>query len=185
MNENRRMTLDEGMKLAYRVSDWMKIIDPNQDDLIDAHEVPFSRLGDESDYLNLRFKNVYNAIKYVFDNWDEHDVVELSKQVEEISEKLNQKCGFVFGDGDYWHEHKNDVYSAGTIIVNTSQDIPMVKIADGYNTVLSLPFINENYGAVLKHIADTTVHITQEEREKWNNKFDVSVNGETLVFTKG
>lgn len=185
MNEGRRMTLDEGMRLAYRVSDWMKIIDPNQDDLIDAHEVPFSHFNDDTDYLNKRFKNVYNAIKYIFDNWDEHDIVKLGEQVQEISEKLSQKCEFIFGDGNYWYEHKDEVYSAGTIIVNTSQNVPMVKISDGMSSVLSLPFINENYGAVLEHIANTEVHITQKEREKWNNKFDVDVKGERLIFTKG
>ena len=60
------------------------------------------------------------------------------------------------------------------------KDIPAFKIGDGQAYLVDIPFTDV---AIQAHIADTTVHITQEEREYWNAKTRVVFDGETMIFT--
>lgn len=50
------------------------------------------------------------------------------------------------------------------------ENIPGVKIGTGNAYIIDLPFIDAKYA---QHIADTAIHITQTEREFWNNKVTV------------
>ena len=62
--------------------------------------------------------------------------------------------------------------------------IPGVKIGDGNAYVADLPFQDEAY---FEHIFNTEIHITQEEREFWNNKVTCYIeteNPNNLIFTK-
>lgn len=57
------------------------------------------------------------------------------------------------------------------------------KIGDGLAYVVDLPFTDTLYA---RHIEDTTIHITQTEREFWNNKNRAYVNlnnPENLILT--
>ena len=57
--------------------------------------------------------------------------------------------------------------------------IPAVKIGDGLAFVVDLPFLSDETRDILaEHIYNRTVHITQEERDAWNEK--VSCDTETL-----
>ena len=47
------------------------------------------------------------------------------------------------------------------------ENVPGVKIGTGNAYIVDLPFIDAEYA---KHIADMAIHITQAEREFWNNK---------------
>ena len=60
------------------------------------------------------------------------------------------------------------------------KDIPRFKIGDGQAYLIDLPFIDAQIQA---HIADTTIHITQEEREYWNAKSRIIQDGEMLIIT--
>ena len=65
-----------------------------------------------------------------------------------------------------------------------NQYVPGIKIGDGNAHVVDLPFQDED---ILTHIINTQIHITQEEREFWNNKVTCYINAEspnTLIFTK-
>lgn len=45
-------------------------------------------------------------------------------------------------------------------------DVPGIKIGDGQAYVVDLPFLDSLY---IDHINNTDIHITQEERVKWNS----------------
>jgi hypothetical protein len=55
-------------------------------------------------------------------------------------------------------------------------------VGDGQTLLKDLPFTDMVY---YDHISDPIVHITQEEREFWNNKVSCSIDGETIKFTTG
>ena len=69
-------------------------------------------------------------------------------------------------------------------LVNDAEDVPGIKIGTGNAFVLDLPFIDIKYA---RHIADNVIHITQEEREFWNNKvtaFIAPEQSDRLVLSK-
>lgn len=80
----------------------------------------------------------------------------------------------------YWDSVGDTVPSAATIIVYSDYMVteiggeqvvvPGVKIADGVRDIASLPFITDFVMAIIQnHINNTEIHITQEERDRWNN----------------
>lgn len=80
----------------------------------------------------------------------------------------------------YWESVGDTIPSAATIIVYADYKvveidgvpvtIPGVKIADGIRDIATLPFITDFIMIELQdHINNTEIHITQEERERWNN----------------
>ena len=63
------------------------------------------------------------------------------------------------------------------------RNIPGIKIGDGLAYVIDLPFLSEPYDT---HILNTIIHVTQKEKDFWNNKFRCYMNEEdieNLVFT--
>lgn len=60
------------------------------------------------------------------------------------------------------------------------EDIAGVKIGDGTSYLIDLPFLDEPFQ---EHIKDQTIHVTQAEKEFWNNKNRAIVTGENLVLT--
>ena len=63
-------------------------------------------------------------------------------------------------------------------------NIPGIKIGDGLGYLIDAPFLDAN---MQKHILDNIIHITQQEREFWNNKvtaFLSEISNETLILTK-
>lgn len=64
------------------------------------------------------------------------------------------------------------------------RNIAGFKIGDGNAYLIDAPFTDE---ATWEHIEDRVIHITQEEREKWNNKVTCylsEVQDDTLIFSK-
>lgn len=64
------------------------------------------------------------------------------------------------------------------------QNIPGMKIGDGNAYLIDLPFTDAVYAS---HIADKIIHITQEERDKWNNKVTCYIDpshDKKLIFSK-
>lgn len=62
------------------------------------------------------------------------------------------------------------------------KNIPGIKIGDGLAYVVDLPFVDTIY---MKHITDTDIHITAEERTKWNKAItaDAKSTDENLVLS--
>ena len=85
------------------------------------------------------------------------------------------------------------IYTDYDVITDNSgnrTNVPALKIGDGTTRVIDLPFLC-SYDPQLAqsfedHINNMTVHITQAERDFWNNKvraYKSEVQDETLVLT--
>ena len=86
-----------------------------------------------------------------------------------------------------WATRIDYVPPEGEIIVYSDQfldsggqvPIPAIKIGDGMAYVVDLPFLSDETRDILAdHIHNTVIHITQEERDAWNEK--VSCDTEEL-----
>ena len=61
--------------------------------------------------------------------------------------------------------------------------IPGIKIGDGLAYLIDLPFTDSE---LIDHINNTTIHVTAEEKNFWNNKNRVFISPqdeENLIFT--
>lgn len=96
-----------------------------------------------------------------------------------------------------WNERIQYIPQANRIIVYSDKEVidgipvPGIKIADGLSYVVDLPFvgdeISDNFMRVLEeHVNDKTMHITEEERRKWDNKINYEMNdeAETLIINR-
>lgn len=92
----------------------------------------------------------------------------------------------------YWSEQITFIPDEGQFIIYSDhnqvdgKDIPGIKIGDGKAYGVDLPFISDQFALssdLLTHINDTTAHVTQEERNAWNNKVRCYVEDDNLTFT--
>ena len=75
---------------------------------------------------------------------------------------------------DYSHDEKGN-------------PIPAIKVGDGGAFVADLPFVNDDIRLdLLSHINDRVAHVTDEEREFWNNKlnYEYDVGTENLILNR-
>lgn len=64
--------------------------------------------------------------------------------------------------------------------------IPGIKIGDGMSYLIDMPFVAGNDEVIEQHILNNTIHVTEEDKESWNNKWRGYVdeaNPTVLVFT--
>ena len=95
-----------------------------------------------------------------------------------------------YGTTQFWNEKPTLIATRGAIYVYSdhskdpdNKDIPAIKIGDGTSYLIDMPFTDDAYA---RHILDIVVHITQEEREFWNNKVTSYINknnAQNIVFT--
>ena len=88
-----------------------------------------------------------------------------------------------------WEEKASTISKKGTIYIYSdydktedNKDIAGIKIGNGAY-LGDVQFIDIKYN---EHIANKIIHITQEERIKWNNKvrcYMNDVDGENIIFT--
>lgn len=58
--------------------------------------------------------------------------------------------------------------------------VPGIKIGDGLAYLIDIPFVD---AVMQEHIANTVIHVTQAEKDYWNNKCSVAyVGNETIQF---
>lgn len=79
---------------------------------------------------------------------------------------------------------ENIVYVYSNQYTVDGASIPGFKIGDGTSYLIDMPF---NDDIMARHIADTNIHVTLEEKECWNNKVTCFIDAndlENLVFTK-
>lgn len=91
---------------------------------------------------------------------------------------------------EYWNNQPSLITIKGAVYVYTDyekdgegNDVPGLKVGDGLGYLIDAPFTSDPY---YNHIRNNFIHITPEEREKWNNKVRcyIDVNDiEKLVFT--
>lgn len=93
-----------------------------------------------------------------------------------------------------WNSQVHLISASRTIYVYTDHlqeedgegntiSVPGLKVGDGKAYLIDLPFTDD---PMIKHIADASIHVTQEEKEFWNNKVRVyqsQMDPEKIVFT--
>ena len=69
-------------------------------------------------------------------------------------------------------------------MTDDGKPIPGFKVGDGLGYLIDAPF---NDDLAIQHIADTSIHVTDAEKEFWNNKVTAYIdatNIENLILTK-
>ena len=133
--------------------------------------------------------------KAIFDALPELIVQRYNSALDDISEAIDElneegakvKCNTTAG----WNSQIDLVAEEGVVYVYTdyllnedNEPIPAFKVGDGLAYLIDIPF-NEDINS--KHIQNTNIHITNDEREYWNNKVTVYLDVnylEELVFSK-
>lgn len=73
---------------------------------------------------------------------------------------------------------------------NEDQDfyIPGIKLGDGKTYLIDLPFLNNINSdidkQILQHVKNKDIHITSQQRLFWNNKLNLTMDNENLVFNR-
>jgi hypothetical protein len=99
-----------------------------------------------------------------------------------------------------WNSNPQYLPKAGEICIYTDymtiQDdmgndvtYPGIKIGDGNSYLIDMPFVGDDTRYLLlrrlqEHENDAVVHVTQQDRDFWDNKLNYDVNGETLILTR-
>lgn len=88
-----------------------------------------------------------------------------------------------------WNRYPGEISQAGAIYIYSDymeyegRNVAGFKVGDGLAYIVDLPFIDKVYS---DHVKDAVRHITQTEREFWNNKvrcYISETNNQRLVFT--
>ena len=99
-------------------------------------------------------------------------------------------CKVLYASTATWNSQPQLVSARGYIYIyadyrqnQQGQNIAAMKVGDGSAYLIDMPFTDD---LLYAHIADNIRHITQEEREFWNNKVRCYIdplNEHRLVFT--
>ena len=109
------------------------------------------------------------------------------------------KLTFIFKTTQEWSRQTSLVSQLGTVYIWTDYEtigqgqnikyIPGIKIGDGKAYVIDLPFTTDHLkDIIMLHINNNILHITQQERQFWNNKVTCYLDiedQENIVFDKG
>lgn len=131
--------------------------------------VPGMKFGDGNSYLI--------DLPFVTDYIDARGVI-YSKNTTE---------GWVLNSNYIPAENEIVIYSDKYTVIDNNNilTIPGIKFGDGNAYVSDLPFITDAIERQINtHINNTTIHITAEEREFWNNKLNCGVDGEELYLNR-
>lgn len=107
--------------------------------------------------------------------------------------------GFQYATTEEWNSRIGYIPSVGEIIIYSDYrtkevdgetiNIPGLKIGSGNAYVQDLAFLDEDLSDTLfNHIRNAVIHVTAEEKERWNNKLNVDdtaevING-SLIFNR-
>lgn len=105
-------------------------------------------------------------------------------------DKQGGEKNIYYGSTEYWNNQPRLIAERGCLYIyrdwKTLEDgklLAGIKIGDGSSYLIDMPFTDEIWQ---EHVDDMIIHITQEEREFWNNKvrcYIDNIDGENLIFT--
>lgn len=111
----------------------------------------------------------------------------ITKALQELEDELGTlKANIVYGTTAYWDGLENFIAKENTIYVYTdgytkdAKNIARFKVGDGHTLLVDVPYTDMVF---YDHVNDPIIHITQDEREFWNNKVSCYAREENLVFT--
>ena len=104
----------------------------------------------------------------------------------DTTENWNEKIGYIPERGDIV------IYSdKGQIVDDYGEtvNVPGVKIGDGNAYLIDLPFVGADvrYQILTElraHTGNTTIHVTDAEKQFWNNKLNCTVNDGNLILNR-
>ena len=96
---------------------------------------------------------------------------------------------------DGWTQRRKYVPFCGEIIVYSDRnvidgmDYPGIKIGDGMAYVVDLPFVGQEIEMQIMdllsgHINNSSIHVTPDDKEFWNNKLNYMIDGEKLILNR-
>lgn len=115
-----------------------------------------------------------------------------------ITDILNENSNSItvkHGTTEYWNGLRNYIPASNEIVVyddyytkevnGNTVYYPNIKIGSGNAYVQDLIFVGQYQAEqLLEHIRNNQIHVSQQDRSKWNGKLDFdNVSGETLIFT--
>lgn len=99
-----------------------------------------------------------------------------------------------------WNEKLYYIPERGDIVIYTDKgqitddygeivNVPGVKIGDGNAYLIDLPFVGADVryqilAELRTHSGNTEIHVTNEEKEFWNNKLNCVVNNGNLILNR-
>lgn len=99
-----------------------------------------------------------------------------------------------------WNANRQFIPMRGEVIIYTDHgqitdefnrtiNVPGIKIGDGNAYVVDLPFAGDDASyqilhELMEHTGNQVIHITQQEREFWNNKLNVTVQNGNLILNR-
>ena len=109
---------------------------------------------------------------------------------------LDNRITFIIRTTQEWQQWGREISQPGIFYIYSDNEtlvdnkkVPGIKLGDGLAYISDLPFLTDYVAEkLLEHINDSTIHITQQEREFWNNKVTSYINGndpQNIVFDKG
>lgn len=188
--------------------------DTDYRDVYSKTEVDYLLQWTEQEIIRKLMEGEYEIEDYIIDdelsleskNAVQNKVItaELNKKLDKsefdaFKENISSLAGISYGSKDYWNQQIGYVPKAGEIIIYSDYktkevdgqiiNIPGIKIGEGSGYVQDLPFVNEDLADTLwNHILDTAIHVTPQEKDRWNNKLNVDdyaevING-SLTFNR-
>ena len=106
-----------------------------------------------------------------------------------LQQQYSKLVGIYYDTVENWNNQPDRIAKKGDIYIYLDAPQayggtgPRIKIGNG-GYLIDLMFVDQNY---FDHLQNNTIHITQEERENWNDKVGVTVvqdNGNQLLFYK-
>ena len=117
------------------------------------------------------------------------DVQMATDQVLSVDLGHGSGCKVLYNTTDFWNDRPELKSKKGYLYIYSDwkqnekgQNIAGIKVGDGNAYLIDAPFIEQVFA---EHIDDVVRHITQEEREFWNNKVRcyMADNNTELIFT--
>ena len=129
---------------------------------------------------------IYPSEKLMIVGAEDEHLVSIQTLQDYLNANLNKQV--LFDTTANWNAQTTLVSNANTLYVYTDHQLDSqgnkvagIKVGDGLAYVVDLPFTD---AVTTEHIADNTRHVTQAERDSWNNKVRCYYAGtEQLIFT--
>lgn len=114
-----------------------------------------------------------------------------NKVITQTLQSIEEELGLIesrvmYGTTAYWDGQPELIAKENAIYVytdgfpRTPHNLVRFKVGDGQSYLIDLPYTDMVY---YDHVSDPIIHITQEEREFWNNKVSCTIEGESINFT--
>lgn len=90
------------------------------------------------------------------------------------------QTSFIPFDGEViiYKDYASEEYVTSNGHIST-RTIPAMKVGNGQNYLIDLPFLTSGkMSEVIMHMEDSSIHVTPQEKEFWNNKLNCEL-GET------